>query len=606
MSLNPQSGVRFPDGGSSTRDAHGPLPSGWERRLDPMNRIYYVDHTTRSTTWDRPSVDNKMSQQAAIAAEMRQAMNRTLPEAPAPGGRSPRPSGGSSSTSSQQRISPSGPQVNLVVDNQTLPGSGPLPTNWEMRFTPEGRPYFVDHNTRATTWVDPRRTQRVQLTALTNDRSRVQNLQQSITQLGPLPSGWEMRLTATGRVYFVDHTTKTTTWDDPRLPSNLDQDAPKYKRDFRRKLIYLRSQPGLRQEPGVTNVTVRRDNLFADAYDIISNLPARDLKKRLMIKFHGEEGLDYGGVSREFFFLLSHEMFNPFYCLFEYSAHDTYTLQINPHSGINPEHLNYFKFVGRVMGIAIFHQRFLDAFFVESFYKLILTKKITYKDMESIDADYFRSLEWMMNNDITDVLEQTFSVEDERFGEVYTVDLKPNGANIPVTEENKLEYIELVSEWRILKRVKEQFDALLTGLHEVIPADLLAIFDPRELELLIGGLAEIDIDDLEKNTEYKGYTAQDQVIVWFWKCVRSFENEKKARLLQFVTGTSRVPVNGFRDLMGSDGPRKFTIEKTGNPSHLPKSHTCFNRIDLPAYTSYEQLENKLTLAIEETMGFEIE
>lgn len=166
-------------------------------------------------------------------------------------------------------------------------------------------------------------------------------------------------------------------------------------------------------------------------------LPAKDLKKRLMIKFHGEEGLDYGGLSREFFFLLSHEMFNPFYCLFEYSAHDTYSLQINPHSGINPEHLNYFKFVGRVMGIAIFHQRFLDAFFITSFYKMMLRKKITYKDMEGVDADYFRSLEWTMTNDITDVLDQTFSVEDERFGEVVSVELKPGGASIAVTEQNK-------------------------------------------------------------------------------------------------------------------------------------------------------------------------
>lgn len=88
--------------------------------------------------------------------------------------------------------------------------------------------------------------------------------------------------------------------------------------------------------------------------------------------------------------------------------------------------------------------------------------------------------------------------------------------------------------------------------------------------------------------------------------VRSIENEKRARLLQFATGTSRIPVNGFRDLQGSDGPRKFTIEKAGDPSRLPKSHTCFNRIDLPPYTSYEQLEKKLSMAIEETMGFDNE
>jgi E3 ubiquitin-protein ligase NEDD4 len=158
----------------------------------------------------------------------------------------------------------------------------------------------------------------------------------------------------------------------------------------------------------------------------------------------------------EFFFLLSHEMFNPFYCLFEYSAHDNYTLQINPHSGINPEHLNYFKFIGRVVGLAVFHRRFLDAFFVVSFYKMILKINVKLADMEAIDADFHRSLVWMLyfkllvivdfsENDIEDALDLTFSTEDDRFGEVVTVDLKPDGQNIAVTNENKKEYVEYVS-----------------------------------------------------------------------------------------------------------------------------------------------------------------
>ncbi len=135
-------------------------------------------------------------------------------------------------------------------------------------------------------------------------------------------------------------------------------------------------------------------------------------------------------------------MFNPFYCLFEYSAHDNYTLQINPHSSVNPEHLNYFRFIGRVVGLSIFHQRFLDAFFVTSFYKSILRKKISLKDMESVDADLYRSLKWMLDNPIKDVLDLTFSTEDERFGEICTIDLKENGSTIEVTDDNKDEYVQ--------------------------------------------------------------------------------------------------------------------------------------------------------------------
>ncbi|KAI9607674.1 hypothetical protein KEM48_003584 [Puccinia striiformis f. sp. tritici PST-130] len=129
----------------------------------------------------------------------------------------------------------SGGGTSTIQGGSTTAGWGPLPAGWEQRFTPEGRPYFVDHNTRTTTWVDPRRQQLLRVMGPNGN-----NVQpQAVSQLGPLPSGWEMRLTSTARVYFVDHNTKTTTWDDPRLPSSLDQNVPQYKRDFRRKLIYL-------------------------------------------------------------------------------------------------------------------------------------------------------------------------------------------------------------------------------------------------------------------------------------------------------------------------------------------------------------------------------
>lgn len=133
----------------------------------------------------------------------------------------------------------------------------------------------------------------------------------------------------------------------------------------------------------------------------------------------------------------------------------------------------------------------------------------------------------------------------------------------------------LVTEWKIQKRVEEQFNAFITGFNELIPADLVNVFDERELELLIGGIADIDVDDWKKHTDYRGYQEQDEVIQNFWKVIRSWDAEQKSRLLQFATGTSRIPVNGFKDLQGSDGPRRFTIEKAGETNALPKSHTWY-------------------------------
>ena len=241
-----------------------------------------------------------------------------------------------------------------------------------------------------------------------------------------------------------------------------------------------------------------------------------------------------------------------------------------------------------------------------AFYKQILGMQCTLEDMEGIDDVLYKGLIWMQDNDVADLM-YTFSIDDDQFGEKVEIELKPGGKDIDVTNENKAEYIELLTDWRINKRCAEQMAAFNRGLFEILPRNLIQIFDDRELELLIGGIAQIDIDDWYKYTDYRNYTVQDDQVKWFWRAVREdFDNEKRARLLQFATGTSRVPVNGFKDLLGSDGPRRFCLERIDDPQMLPKSHTCFNRIDLPVYPNYETLLQKLTMAIEETIGFATE
>lgn len=301
---------------SSFEDSQGRLPAGWERREDNLGRTYYVDHNTRTTTWSRPSANynehaQRSQREANMQLERRAHQSRMLPEdrtganspnlpdgqqanTPPPGATATAPAAGGSAPGVQANA------VSMMTTGATTAGTGELPPGWEQRHTPEGRAYFVDHNTRTTTWVDPRRQQYIRMYGqnqnVGGNNTTIQ--QQPVSQLGPLPSGWEMRLTNTARVYFVDHNTKTTTWDDPRLPSSLDQGVPQYKRDFRRKLIYFRSQPALRIMSGQCHVKVRRNNIFEDSYAEIMRQSASDLKKRLMIKFDGEDGLDYGGLSR--------------------------------------------------------------------------------------------------------------------------------------------------------------------------------------------------------------------------------------------------------------------------------------------------------------------
>ena len=230
--------------------------------------------------------------------------------------------------------------------------------------------------------------------------------------------------------------------------------------------------------------------------------------------------------------MLSHAIFDPSFCLFENTEKGNYTLQINPNSGVNEGHLDYFQFIGRAVGLAVFHRRFLDAHFASSIYKLALAKPVTLEDMAMIDADLYQSLNWMLANDITDVIDREFTDEFETFGVVETVELKPGGAGIAVTEENKAEFIRLLCEHRLKGRVEKQLDAFKKGLYEIVPEELLRIFDERELELLIGGLSDIDVEDWERHTDYRGYEKDHQAVQWFWQAVKGWPMEKRSRLLQ--------------------------------------------------------------------------
>ncbi|XP_053634032.2 E3 ubiquitin-protein ligase Nedd-4 isoform X1 [Cherax quadricarinatus] len=515
--------------------------------------------------------------------------------------------------SSSTATSPATPTT--IINNSSVTNNAPkpqtptptgvdetLPRGWTSQVAPNGRVFFIDHINKQTTWIDPRSGM-----PSSPPNQRHTNNWRHEDELGPLPEGWEQRVHTDGRIFFIDHKNRTTTWEDPRLlnPAIAGKAIP-YSRDYKQKYEFFKNRlPKPANVPNKFDIKVKRNNILEDSFAIISQVSRVDLlRTKLWIEFEGEVGLDYGGVAREFFFLLSKEMFNPYYGLFEYSATDNYTLQINPYSGMcNEEHLRYFKFIGRVAGMAVYHGKLLDAFFIRPFYKMMLSKSIELKDMESVDSEYYNSLLWIQENDPAD-LDLTFSVDEESFGRTSSHNLKENGGDIPVTNENKNEYIELVINWRFVQRIHNQMEAFRDGFNDVVPVSHIKIFDENELELLMCGIVSIDVKDWRANTVYKGeYHPNHIVIQWFWRVVLSFTNEMRARLLQFVTGTSRVPMNGFKELYGSNGPQLFTIEMWGETKNYPRSHTCFNRLDLPPYQSYHELREKLIKAIEGTVGF---
>lgn len=379
--------------------------------------------------------------------------------------------------------------------------------------------------------------------------------------------------------------------------------------DFDNKRAYFRSRIRQQHDQHLSaplRISVRRAYVLEDSYNQLRLRRSQDLKGRLTVQFQGEEGIDAGGLTREWYQLLSRVIFDKGALLFTTVGNNA-TFQPNPNSVYQTEHLSYFKFVGRVVAKALFDGQLLDVHFTRSFYKHILGVKVTYHDIEAVDPDYYKNLKWMLENDVSDIPDLTFSMDPDEEkhilyekNEVTDYELKPGGRNIRVTEETKHEYVDLVAEHILTTAIRPQINAFLEGFTELVPRELISLFHDKELELLISGLPEIDFDDLKANAEYIGYSPASPVILWFWEVVNGFSKEDMARFLQFVTGTSKVPLEGFKALQGISGPQRFQIHKAyGAPERLPSAHTCFNQLDLPEYSSKEQLEERLLLAIHE-------
>lgn len=374
--------------------------------------------------------------------------------------------------------------------------------------------------------------------------------------------------------------------------------------DFENKRTYFKSQlRDLRPERGYSTIHlhVRRHEVFMDSYHQLKVRTPEEMHGKLRMQFVGEEGIDAGGLTREWYGLLAREMFNPNYALFLPSSNGV-SFQPNSMSSINSEHIQFFKFIGRIIGKAMCDGMSLEVYFTRSFYKHILGQEVSYQDMEDLDVDFYKSLRALMDINLneSDLHEYYFIFEEEEFGKVQVKELVPEGKIKRVTEGNKMDYIKLLCHMKMTKNIQAQIDAFKVGFHELVPAELISIFDSKELELLISGLPNVDIEDLKANTQYCNFTKDSQVIIWMWEVLSEFSNEERAEFIQFVTGSSKVPLEGFGALPGMGGFQKFQVHKSfASTERLPTAHTCINQLDLPEYTTKEELRNKLRFAISE-------
>ncbi|XP_023977122.1 probable E3 ubiquitin-protein ligase HECTD2 isoform X3 [Physeter macrocephalus] len=392
------------------------------------------------------------------------------------------------------------------------------------------------------------------------------------------------------------------------------------QRDSEQQMISIARQSlvdkvSRRQRPDMNmlflNMKVRRTHLVSDSLDELTRKRA-DLKKKLKVTFVGEAGLDMGGLTKEWFLLLIRQIFHPDYGMFTYHK-DSYCHWF---SSFKCDNYSEFRLVGILMGLAVYNSITLDIRFPPCCYKKLLSPPIVPNDQSmpvgicSVTTDDLCQIMPELAHGLSELLSyegnveedfySTFQVFQEEFGIIKSYNLKPGGDKIPVTNQNRKEYVQLYIDFLLNKSIYKQFAAFYYGFHSVCASNALMLLRPEEVEILVCGSPELDMHALQRSTQYDGYAKTDLTIRYFWDVVLGFPLDLQKKLLHFTTGSDRVPVGGMADL-------NFKISKNETSTNwLPVAHTCFNQLCLPPYKSKKDLKQKLIIGISNSEGFGLE
>lgn len=353
--------------------------------------------------------------------------------------------------------------------------------------------------------------------------------------------------------------------------------------------------------PEMCIVRIRRCHLLEDALNEVSRQRPRDLFKPLRVHFIGEDGVDAGGVKKEFFQLLMTELLSPDYGMLIFQE-ETRTYWFDPGTF---ESDDAFFLLGLIVGLAVYNGVLLDLPLPLALYRRILGLDVKLRDLKDIQPTLVKSLDQILQfsgpGSVEDVFCQTFSVPMVKGGQTVDVPLCPGGDDRVVTEDNRREFVDLYVKWWLIDSVEKQFEAFLKGLLTLCGGPALQLFSPTELERLVCGTPCLDFEGLQKAAKYEGgFNANHRVVRWLWFVVRSLPDEEKKSFLKFVTGSDRAPIGGLSNL-------RVVIQRDGaDSSKLPTSHTCFNTLLLPSYSSREKLQDRLKLAILNAEGFGLE
>lgn len=337
-------------------------------------------------------------------------------------------------------------------------------------------------------------------------------------------------------------------------------------------------------------INIRRDRIYSDTLKIVSEINPNDLKKQLKVKFMGEEGIDSGGIKKEYFLLVGHEIENDISTFVQTNNRIWFRKDVD---------LGILRIIGRIVGIALYNDVVLSVPFPTLLFKKLLSIEISLDDLEEIEPEIYNSLVNLRKCTEEDLefLDQNFTADIEIHGRKMNFDLKPNGKNIKVTKENVDEFIETYSRFLMVDAIDSEFNAFSEGFYSIITYENVRQMTPYDLEKILMGIEGLDFESIKNTTTYEGYQPTDAVVEYFWEFFYEMKPQRKKKLIQFITGNDRLPVGGTRAL-------NLIIIKNGcDTDRMPSSQTCFNTLLLPEYSSKEKLREKLGKAIDMTAGF---
>jgi len=340
---------------------------------------------------------------------------------------------------------------------------------------------------------------------------------------------------------------------------------------------------------------VRRAFLVDDALDALAHQSRRSLLRPLRVVFEGEPAIDEGGVRKEFFQELMHQLFNVDYGMFEWLDEP----RVFWFSRASVDEAEFFL-VGLVLGLAVYNGVILDLHFPPVLWQRVFNEPVGFAHLPQIQPDLCRGLSALLayDGDVESAFCADFSVTTNALGALQVTELVPNGSEKPVTNSNRHEYVERYAAWWLIDSIRSQFEAFQKGFLLLCDGVAFSFLTPSELEELVCGTPHLDFQALEANARYcDGFHPNDPTIKFFWEVVHSMNISDKRALLLFATGCDRAPVGGL-------GKLQFVLQRAGpDAMDLPTSHTCFNMLSMPAYQSRAKLRDRLTIAIHNATGF---